>query len=192
MFLKFFLQIVVVFIFTTNLFANNLGSVTGLKIPRFVSLKSNDANIRVGPSTNYPILLKYLQTNYPLKIIEEHEDWRRVTDFDNNNGWIHKSLIKGERSGIIISKDKKNIKIYNTVSGFIIGEVSNGTIVNILKCKLDACLIEISKYKGWVYKNFLWGVTAKDQFNVKFYQIFIDYYFQTINYLRAKVYKYYV
>ena len=36
------------------------GKETGLEIPRFVSLKSNDANIRVGPSMNYPIEIKYI------------------------------------------------------------------------------------------------------------------------------------
>ena len=37
----------------------NIGKETGLEIPRYVSLKSNDANIRVGPSKNYPIEIKY-------------------------------------------------------------------------------------------------------------------------------------
>ena len=45
------------------------GTVTNLELPRFVSLKSNDANLRVGPSINYPIELKYIQKNLPLEII---------------------------------------------------------------------------------------------------------------------------
>jgi len=43
-----------------NLYADK-GPVTSLEIPRFVSLKSNDVNLRVGPSVNYPIKLKYIQ-----------------------------------------------------------------------------------------------------------------------------------
>ena len=46
----------------------NIGKETGLEIPRYVSLKSNDANIRVGPSKNYPIVIKYVNKNFPLKI----------------------------------------------------------------------------------------------------------------------------
>ena len=83
-----------------------LGKETGLKIPRYVSLKSNDANIRVGPSINYPIVIKYIQKNYPLKILEEYDDWRKIEDFTENIGWIHKSLISGNRTGIIISKNE--------------------------------------------------------------------------------------
>ena len=37
-----------------------IGKETGLKIPRYISIKSNDANIRIGPSKNYPIVLKYI------------------------------------------------------------------------------------------------------------------------------------
>ena len=50
------------------------GSVTGLDIPRFVSLKSNDVNLRVGPSINYPIRLKYIFANLPVEIIDELGD----------------------------------------------------------------------------------------------------------------------
>ena len=42
----------------------NIGKETGLEIPRYVSLKSNDANIRVGPSKNYPIEIKFIKKNY--------------------------------------------------------------------------------------------------------------------------------
>ena len=63
--------IILIFIlcFSFNLYGKT-GSVTGLDIPRFVSLKSDDANIRVGPSVNYPIKLKYVFQNLPLEIID--------------------------------------------------------------------------------------------------------------------------
>ena len=50
-------------------FANEYGSVTGLDIPRYVSIKSDDANMRVGPSKNYPIFIKYVRLNFPIKVI---------------------------------------------------------------------------------------------------------------------------
>ena len=38
----------------------DIGKETGLEIPRYISLKSNDSNIRVGPGMNYPIEIKYI------------------------------------------------------------------------------------------------------------------------------------
>ena len=119
----------------------DIGKETGLEIPRYVSLKSDDTNIRVGPSKNYPIEIKYIVKNYPLKVLEEYEDWRKVQDFKNNIGWIHKSLISGTRTGIVLSNDSKNIKLLNTLDGNVIGEIGKGNIVFLEKCKIYWCLI---------------------------------------------------
>ena len=83
-------------LFNLKLYAET-GLVTGLKIPRFVSLKSNDVNLRVGPSINYPIDIKYIQKNLPIEIIDEFDVWRKIKDHEKNIGWLHKSLIKGDR-----------------------------------------------------------------------------------------------
>ena len=72
----------ILFLFTSlNIYANT-GSVTGFELPRFVSLKSNDVNLRVGPSINYPIKLKYIKKNLPVEVIDEHNVWRKIKDHD--------------------------------------------------------------------------------------------------------------
>ena len=55
--MKFIISLILT-IFFTKICLADVGKETGLEIPRYVSLKSNDANIRVGPSTNYPIVIK--------------------------------------------------------------------------------------------------------------------------------------
>ncbi len=164
-------------------YANNVGKQTGLDLPRFISLKSNESNIRVGPSKNYPITLKYIIKDYPLKIIEEYNDWRKIIDFQNNTGWIHKSLIKSERNGIIISGDNKEVYIYNNVFGWIIGEISNGTIVNLSKCKLNWCHVSKNNRKGWIKKEYIWGIKNSEVFGVGVFQTLTDYYFKSLTFL---------
>ena len=161
----------------------DIGKETGLEIPRYVSLKSNDANIRVGPSKNYPIEIKYIKKNYPLKILEEYEEWRKVEDFKKNIGWIHKSLISGNRTGIILSKDNKNIDLLNTLDGKIIGEIGRGNIVYIEKCKIKWCLVSKENFKGWMKKRFIWGVKKKEIIKINFLQRFEDLYWKSINFL---------
>ena len=159
----------------------NIGKETGLEIPRYVSLKSNDANIRVGPSKNYPIEIKYIKKNYPLKVLEEYEDWRKVEDFKKNIGWIHKSLISGNRTGIVLSNDNKTIKLLNTLEGNIIGEIGKGNIVFLEKCKIDWCLVSSGNYKGWIDKKYIWGIKEKELINISFFQIFEDLYWKSVN-----------
>ena len=159
------------------------GKETGLEIPRYVSLKSNDANIRVGPSKNYPIEIKYIKKNYPLKVLEEYEGWRKVEDFKKNFGWIHKSLISGTRTGIVLSSDNKNIKLLNTLDGNVIGEIGKGNIVNLEKCKISWCLVSAKNFKGWIDKKYIWGVKEKEIIKINFLQRFEDLYWKSVNYL---------
>ena len=171
-------------IFFTKICYGEVGKETGLEIPRYVSLKSNDANIRVGPSTNYPIIIKYIQKSYPLKILEEYDDWRKIEDFNKNNGWIHKSLISGNRTGIILSNNDDKIKVHNTIEGKMIGNIGAGNIISINKCKIDWCSISINEYKGWINKNKMWGVEETETFDVNFFQILIDLYWKSFNYFQ--------
>ncbi len=161
----------------------NIGKETGLEIPRYVSLKSDDANIRVGPSKNYPIEIKYIKKNYPLKVLDEYEEWRKVEDFKRNIGWIHKSLISGTRTGIVLSNDNKNIKLLNTLNGNVIGEIGKGNIVFLEKCKIDWCFVSLGDFEGWMDKNYIWGIKEKEIIKITIFQRFEDLYWKSFNYL---------
>tara|TARA_Y100001970_G_C13823804_1_gene646265 strand:- start:32 stop:595 length:564 start_codon:yes stop_codon:yes gene_type:complete len=180
------LSLIVVF---SNSNANTVGSETGLEVPRFVSLKSNDSNVRVGPSKNYPIKIKYIVKNFPLKITEEYRDWRKIEDFQNNSGWVHKSLIKGERNGIVTSNTNDKINLYNTIDGKLIGEIQINTLVFIIKCKTNWCLISKNSRKGWLKKSNIWGVKKNETFNVNFFQPISEYYFKSVNIIETKFFK---
>ena len=161
----------------------DIGKETGLEIPRFISLKSDEANIRVGPSMNYPIVVKYIIKNYPLKVLEEYNEWRKVEDFKKNVGWIHKSLISGTRTGIVLSKDNENIQLLNTLDGNVIGEIGNGNIINLEKCKINWCFVSAKNFKGWIDKKYIWGVKKREIIKISFVQRFVDLYWKSINFL---------
>ena len=178
------MQIIITFItiiIFSQVYSADFGKETGLEIPRYVSLKSNDANIRVGPSMNYPIEIKYIIKYYPLKVLEEYKEWRKVEDFNKYTGWIHKSLISGTRTGILLSNDSKNIKILNTLNGNVIGEIGKGNIIFLEKCKIDWCLVSSGNFKGWMDKKYIWGVKEKEIVNISFFQGFEDLYWNSIN-----------
>ena len=54
-----------VLLITPSTIYADLGSETGYNLPRYVSLKSNDVNLRVGPSINYPIIIIWLDITLP-------------------------------------------------------------------------------------------------------------------------------
>ena len=157
------------------------GSVTGLEIPRFVSLKSNDVNIRVGPSINYPIELKYVIQNLPLEIIDEFDVWRKSRDKEGNIGWVHKSLIKGDRYIISGSKLNTDINLFSRPSGQIVGIIEKNNILKLKSCNLKWCKVSKDSFNGWVLKEDIWGIYEDEVFNIKFYQPIINQYWNILN-----------
>ena len=157
-------------IFSFNIYAQEIGSETGYDIPRYVSLKSNQVNLRVGSSKNYPIILKYVVKNYPIEIIDEFNSWRKISDFENNIGWIHKALLKSERFAIILPNAKTSTVVYSKPKGVKVGTIGRRNIIKINKCTLDWCQIISQNNYSWVPKNKLWGVYSNEEINLPFYQ----------------------
>ena len=118
----------------SSLSAEQLGTVTDLKIPRFVSLKSDESNLRVGSSLNYPKIITYNIRNIPVEIVDEYEDWRKIIDYEKNIGWMHKSLLKGNRFGIINPPYAEEAQLFNKPKGNVIGKIGKKNIVKINKC----------------------------------------------------------
>jgi len=162
------ITIIIIIFFVSNLKASNIGSETGFKIPRFASIKSNEVNVRIGPSTNYPIKITYITKNYPIKIIDEYKDWRKVSDYFDNVGWIKKNLLSGQRFGIIKSNNQRKTFVYFSPIDSPIGEIKRFNIVEINRCFVNWCHINYDRYKGWVEKNNIWGVSKEEIYNISF------------------------
>ncbi len=163
-----------------NIYAEK-GPVTNLELPRFVSLKSNDVNLRVGPSVNYPIELKYIQKNLPVEIIDEYDVWRKIKDSENNIGWLHKSLIKGDRFVLTVTKKNSTKHIYSRPNGNQIGLVEKNNILKLESCLKNWCLISHQKIRGWLSKDFIWGVYEIEIYNQSFFQPIIHQYWKLLN-----------
>ena len=157
------------------------GPVTNLELPRFVSLKSNDVNLRVGPSVNYPIELKYTQNNLPVEIIDEFDVWRKIKDSENNIGWLHKSLIKGERFILTVNKNNYVKSIYNRPNGNQIGMVEKNNILSLESCLKNWCLVSHQKIRGWLSKEYIWGVYETEVYNQSLFQPIINQYWKVFD-----------
>ena len=150
------------------------------KIPRYVSTKFDESNVRIGASTDYPIKLTYTAVNFPLKIIDEHEVWRLIIDIDGNQGWMKKSLLRNKRYAIIKTSSYQKARIYNKPKGIVIGKIGNGNIVKLNKCFSLWCYIIFREHSGWINKINIWGVDKSENFNMPFYQFLVKLYWKMI------------
>lgn len=136
---------------------------SGLPVPRFVSLKSDYVNARVGPGKRYPIRWAYTRKELPVEIVEEFAHWRKIRDMDGDGGWVHKSLLSGIRTGII-SEKPQNLYARPDAESRPVLRAGITVIGKLLSCTPDWCQMEIKKRKAWVRKVDIWGATREEVF----------------------------
>ena len=122
----------------------------------FLSLKNNEVNLRQGPSFEYPIKFIYKKKFLPIEVLDKSETWIKIKDFENNSGWIHISQVSKKKSAI---NKKNNSIIYKkpTIFSKPIAKLEIGRLVLIKRCKVEWCKISSGGFRGWIYKNALWG-----------------------------------
>ncbi len=135
---------------------------TGLPVPRFVTLKSDEVNVRTGPGTRYPIAWVYHRKGMPVEVLEEYDAWRKIRDVEGTTGWVHKGMIEGRRNIIITGKVPHLVRIDAESSAKPILKVEPDVIARVVECQVEWCRILISGRKGWLEKKYLWGVYPKE------------------------------
>ena len=99
--MKRFLFIILSVLVAQSASAKERGRVTNLPIPRYVSIKTDECNVRRGPSLNHRIDWVFQRKGMPVEVTAEHGHWRRVRDRDGEGGWVHYSLLSGVRTVIV-------------------------------------------------------------------------------------------
>ena len=79
---------------------------SGLPLPRFVSLRSDEVNLRTGPGVRYPVDWIYTRREMPVEVIAEFEAWRKIRDWQGTEGWVHQSMLDGGRYALITGAER--------------------------------------------------------------------------------------
>ncbi len=148
---------VLVLILSGMVAAQDRGPVTNLPLPRYVSLKASEGNVRRGPSLTHQIDWVFTRKDVPLEITAEHGHWRRVRDRDGVGGWIHYSLLSGVRTAII-EHDMLDIFARPDRQSMVVARLELGVIARVTECSKDWCRLSAAGYKGWAPKSRLWGI----------------------------------
>ena len=141
----------IILIFFFLIFLNN----TKAEENYFLSLKYNKVNVRYGPGLDYPIKFIYLKKNFPLKIIDEKENFRKIIDYKNNSGWIHRSQLKKNNSLIVLEEKI----LFNNFTKYSkpVAVIKSGRMLIVKKKEKKWFKVVTANYTGWIDNENLWG-----------------------------------
>ena len=122
----------------------------------YVSVKKDNVNVRTGPGTDNPVSME-LFAGYPLKVIKKQGEWFKVSDFENDSGWIHNSLVTKGDSVIINAKKSVNMRSGPSTKNSIVADIERGVVLTKISRKGKWTQVRHSSGTvGWVYNPLIW------------------------------------
>jgi len=139
------------------------GTSTGLSLPRWVSFRSDDVNLRAGPGTQYPIDWVYHRRDYPVQVLREFEVWRLVQIQDGTKGWVHQATITGRR-GFVVQTAEQVLRAGPADTADPVAKLESGVIGHIKRCPAGSawCEVQAGDYGGWLKRDAMYGVSADE------------------------------
>lgn len=130
---------------------------TGRPLPRFVSLRAAKVNLRTGPGTRHPIDWVFTRRGLPVEVIDEFDTWRRVRDWQGSIGWVHQSMIQGQRMALVVGQRRRlRRQPDDTAPGVAL--VDAGVVGSLLGCDDRWCRVEVKGFEGWLERSEIYGV----------------------------------
>ena len=142
------------------------GSVSGLQVPRFVSLKSDRVNVRSGPNKDQEVRWVYTRAGMPVEITAEFENWRRIRDWEGAEGWVYHSLLSGKRSAVVVPKAKDElVPIYESadLKSAETARLQSGVLGQLKSCNGTWCQFSGKNFDGWIPQERLWGAYPSEK-----------------------------
>lgn len=138
-----------------------LGTVSKLPLPRFVSLRTNEVNMRAGPGFQYPVTWVYQRDGLPVEIIGEFDVWRQILAPDGGTGWVHMATIRPRR-GFIVTAPKANLLDAANDGAGVVAVLDFGVSGVLLSCDSGAawCKVSEGQETGFLNRNDFWGAFA--------------------------------
>jgi SH3-like domain-containing protein len=135
------------------------GSVTGLPLPRWASLRSDDVNLRSGPGTRYPIEWEYRRRDLPVQIEREFEVWRLIQDQDGVKGWVHQATLTGRRDFVVAGAERV-LRRSASDDAAPVARLEPGVLGRVRSCEASSawCEVQVQNYRGWLKRDEIYGV----------------------------------
>jgi SH3-like domain-containing protein len=140
-----------------------VGQVTKLPVPRYVSLRSSEINVRRGPGLDYRKDWVFRRAGLPVRVIDEYGDWRRIVDKDDAGGWVYHAMITGRRT-VLITGTAVLLREGPAETEEATAQAEQGVVARLRTCEPDWCEIEADGHRGWVLKSMIWGVDPNEEY----------------------------
>jgi len=146
--------------------AGFLKTRSGAVLPRFASIARENVVVRGGPALQYPARWVFRRAGLPVEIVAERGDWRRIRDFEGEEGWVRREDLSARRQVMIAPWNRKithALRARPDDGAPALALVKGGVVASVLGCDGSWCRLRVANMQGWMRQPQLWGVYADER-----------------------------
>lgn len=128
------------------------------EVPYWATLRFNEVNMRVGPSTEYKIEWVYKRAGLPVQVVRVREGWRLIRDHEGTQGWVSANQLSPSLGALIVGDSLIELREDASPQSAIRWRAEPGVVGDLIECSDAYCEIDVAGRTGWVVRNRLWGV----------------------------------
>jgi uncharacterized protein YgiM (DUF1202 family) len=133
-----------------------LFTATSAFAANYLSVTTDNANVRTGPGTKYPVAMELFQ-GYPLKVLKKQGEWYKISDYEKDTGWIHNSIVKNSDTVIVDAKKSLNMRSGPSKNNPVVADVERGVVLKKISKEGNWTKVRHSSGTiGWIYSPLLW------------------------------------
>jgi SH3-like domain-containing protein len=121
-----------------------------------VSIKGATVNMRAGPGTDSEVRWE-LPRGYPLQVLRRNGNWLEVRDFEDDRGWVARSLV-GKAPHMVVKVSTAKIRSGPGTRYRVVGRAEYGELLRTLERRADWVRVKREAgQSGWIARRLLWG-----------------------------------
>ena len=123
-----------------------------------LSVAAEQANVRSGPGAEYEVVWAAAR-HYPLEVLDRDGNWLQISDYENYEGWIYRTLLSAVPTVVVISK-KANVREGPGMEYESLWVLEKDYSLKVLESDGDWLKVaDEDEVSGWIHKSVTWGFT---------------------------------
>lgn len=116
------------------------------------------ANVRSGPGGDYEVVWEAARY-YPVEVVDSSGNWLKISDYENDEGWIYRSLVSGVPT-VVVTSEKANVREGPGMEYESLWVLDKEYSLKLLKVEGEWLNVsDGGEVEGWIHKSVTWGFT---------------------------------
>ncbi|MDZ7895469.1 MAG: SH3 domain-containing protein [Sphingobium sp.] len=126
------------------------------KPPYWASLDQDEARMRVGPGSQYPVSWVYRRRDLPVRVIATFPGWRKIEDPDGTQGWVAVRLLSARLTAMVVG-DMAQMRDAPRREARVLYRAEPGVVGRVSDCANGWCAFDVRGQRGYVEVADIWG-----------------------------------